>query len=166
MTDHSASKPAFIYVTYIASTPEKVWQALTDPEITPKYWFGYRVAANGKTGDAMTAISPKGKEAHRDVILESDPPRRLSYSWRPLYRGMRDERQSRVTFTIEPFKVQVRLTMVHDDFDEGSKVYEAIKGGWPAVLSSLKSFLETGHGLESTWSDEDRKRVAELEVDA
>jgi uncharacterized protein YndB with AHSA1/START domain len=159
------SKPSFVYVTYIASTPEKVWQALTDPDTTERYWFGFRVSALGKAGDPVTAVSPSGKEVHRDVLLESDPPRRLSYSWHPLYKGMDGERPSRVTFTIEPFKNQVRLTVVHDDFDEGSKVYESIKGGWPAVLSSLKSFLEIGRGLESSWSDEDKKRVAELEAD-
>lgn len=158
------SKPEFVYVIYIASTPEKVWQALTDPDVSEKYWFGYRIAAGGKVGDRMTAISPAGKKAHDDPILESDPPRRLSYSWHPLYKGMQDERPSRVTFMIEPFKSQVRLTVVHDDFDEGSKVYESIKGGWPAVLSSLKSFLESGRGLEPSWSEEDAKRVAELEA--
>lgn len=158
------SKPSFVYVIYIASTPEKVWQALTKPDITEQYWFGYRIAADGKAGDRMTAISPAGKRAHDDPILESDPPRRLSYSWRPLYKGMDGERPSRVTFTIEPLKNQVRLTMVHDDFDEGSKVFESIKGGWPAVLSSLKSLLESGRGLEPSWSEADQKRVAELEA--
>jgi uncharacterized protein YndB with AHSA1/START domain len=158
------SKPSFLYVLYIASTPEKVWQALTDPNMTEQYWFGYRISAHGKAGDPVTAVSPKGKEVHRDVLLESDPPRRLSYSWHPLYKEMQDERPSRVTFTIEPFKNQARLTIVHDDFEEGSKVYESIKGGWSAVLSSLKSFLESGRGLEPSWSEEDQKRVAELEA--
>ena len=163
MTD---SKPEFVYVTYIASTPEKVWEALTDANLTEQYWYGYRISAAGKVGDPVTAVSPRGKVVHRDVLIESDPQRRLSYSWHPLYKGMDGERPSRVTFTIEPLKNQVRLTVVHDEFDEGSKVYESIKGGWPAVLSSLKSFLETGHGLESSWSDEDKRRVAELEAGA
>ena len=100
------SKPSFVYVTYIASTPEKVWQALTDPDMTEKYWFGYRVSAGGKAGDPVIAVSPGGKEVHRDTLLESDPPRRLSYSWHPLYKGMDGERPSRVTFTLEPFKTR------------------------------------------------------------
>ncbi|HZD88945.1 MAG TPA: SRPBCC family protein [Pseudolabrys sp.] len=158
------SKPSFVYVTYIATTPERLWQALVDPDITEKYWYGYRVSAGGKAGDPVIAVSPKGKEVHRDVLIESDPPHRLSYSWHPLQNGLAHEKPSRVTFTIEPLKNQVRLTIVHDDFDEGSKVYEAITSGWPAILSSLKSYLETGRGLESSWTGDDTKRWTESEA--
>jgi uncharacterized protein YndB with AHSA1/START domain len=154
------SKPKFVYVIYIAASPEKVWQALTDPDITEKYWFGYRVAAAGRVGEHMTAIDPAGREAHRDPILESDPPRRLSYAWQPLYKDMQGERPSRVTFELAPFKGQTRLTMTHDEFDEGSRIFEMIRSGWPAVLSSMKSFLEIGHGLESSWDDEAARRAA------
>lgn len=157
------SKPKFVYVTYIAATPEQVWQALTDPDVTEKYWFGYRVAANGRVGDRMTAVSPAGKKAHDDPILESDPPRRLSYAWQPLYKEMEGERPSRVTFDLAPFKGQTRLTVVHDEFDEGSKIFGLISKGWPAVLSSLKSLLETGKGLEPSWGVEEQKRAAEME---
>jgi uncharacterized protein YndB with AHSA1/START domain len=101
----------------------------------------------------MTARDPAGKEVHRDVILESDPPRRLSYSWHPLYEEFKHERPSRVTIEIVPFKDQVRLTVVHDDFDEGSVVLEKISTGWPSVLSSLKSYLEAGRGLAApSWN--------------
>ncbi len=154
------SKPRFVYVTYIASTPAKVWEALTNPDISEKYWFGYRVTADGKAGDYMTAVSPAGKQAHRDPIIESDPPRRLVYGWKPLYKDMPNERPSRVTFELEPFKDQTRLTVTHDEFDEDSKIFEMIRKGWPAVLSSMKSFLETGRGLEPSWSEEERKRAA------
>jgi len=156
-----SDKPSFVYVMYIASTPEKVWQALTDPALTEKYWFGFRVAAGGKPGDHMTAVSPAGKEVHRDPILESDPPRRLSYAWQPLYKDLQGERPSRVTFELAPFKEQTRLTIVHDEFDDGSKIFGLISKGWPAVLSSLKSFLETGRGLQPTWDEEATKRAAE-----
>jgi uncharacterized protein YndB with AHSA1/START domain len=132
------SRPKFVYVTYIASTAEQVWQALTDPAITERYWYGFRVAASGRAGEHMTAIDPDGKEVHRDVILVSDPPRRLVYAWRPLYDEFKHERPSRVT---------------HDDFDEGSVVFEKITEGWPSVLSSLKSYLETGRALSTpVWS--------------
>lgn len=154
------SKPKFVYVTYIAASPEKVWEALTKPGISEKYWFGYRVAADGKVGDRMTAISPAGKKAHDDPILESNPPRRLSYAWKPLYKDMDGERSSRVSFELEAFKGQTRLTVVHDEFDEGSKIFGMINKGWPAVLSSLKSFLETGKGLEPSWDEEAQKRDA------
>jgi uncharacterized protein YndB with AHSA1/START domain len=155
------SKPKFVYVIYIASTAEKVWQALTDPEISRQYWFGFRVAANGKVGEHMTATDPKGKVVHRDPIIESDPPRRLVYAWHPLYDDLKHERPSRVTIELTPIKDQVRLTLVHDDFDDGSVVHEKISGGWPAVLSSLKSFLETGRGLEPGWREAEQKSAAE-----
>lgn len=150
------SKPKFVYVTFIRATPEKVWEALTRADLTEKYWFGYRVSAEGKPGDHMTAMSPAGQKAHDDPILESDPPRRLVYGWKPLYKDVPNERASRVTFELKPIKGQTRLTVTHDDFDEGSRIFEMISSGWPAVLSSLKSFLETGKGLEPIWVEEEK----------
>jgi uncharacterized protein YndB with AHSA1/START domain len=141
------SKPSFVYVTYIATTPEKLWQALTDPQFTEQYWFGFRVDAQGKAGDRMTALSPSGTRVHDDKILVSEPPRRLVYEWKSLYEEFKEERPSRVTFEIEPKKGQVKLTVIHDGFEAGSKMFPRISEGWPAVLSSLKSFLETGRGL-------------------
>lgn len=158
------SKPQFVYVTYIAAPPEKVWEALTKPDISEKYWFGYRVQADGKAGDRMTAFSPAGKQAHDDPIIESDPPRRLVYGWQPLYKEMAGERPSRVTFELEALKGQTRLTVTHDEFDEGSKIFGLISKGWPAVLSSLKSFLETGRGLAPTWDEEAAKRAVAAEA--
>src|SRR5580700_1773769 len=155
-----SDKPKFVYVIYIASTPEKVWQALTDPDQTEKYWFGFRVNAGGRAGALFIAKSPGGEDFDKGVILESDPPRRLSCTWRPQHDNDRHERPSRVTFDLAPLKNQVRLTIVHDDFDDGSKAFESISKGWPAVLSSLKSFLETGRALESSWSDADQSRCA------
>jgi uncharacterized protein YndB with AHSA1/START domain len=108
----------------------------------------------------MTAVSPAGQQVHRDPILESDPPRRLSYAWKPLYKDVPDEPASRVTFELTPFKDQTRLTVIHDEFDAGSKIFGMISKGWPAVLSSLKSYLETGHGLQPSWDDEVAKRAA------
>jgi uncharacterized protein YndB with AHSA1/START domain len=159
MTD----KPKFVYVTYIAAPREKVWEALTKPDISEKYWFGYRVAADGKSGDHMTAKSPDGKLSHRDPIFESDPPRRLVYGWKPLDK-LPDERASRVTFELVPFKGQTRLTVIHDEFDEGSRMFEMISKGWPAVLSSMKSFLEIGRGLEPSWDDEATRCAAKAQA--
>jgi uncharacterized protein YndB with AHSA1/START domain len=158
-----SEKPRFVYVTYIAAPLEKVWKALTRPDISEKYWFGYRVAADGKPGDHMTATSPAGKLSHRDPILESDPPRRLVYGWKPLDKEP-DERASRVTFELSPFKEQTRLTVIHDEFDDGSRIFEMISKGWPAVLSSMKSFLETGRGLEPSWDDEATRCAADAQA--
>ena len=155
------SKPTFVYVTYIAASPVRVWEALTRPEMSEKYWFGYRVTADGKAGERMTAVNPAGRLAHDDPIIESDPPRKLVYGWKPLYKDMPDERPSRVTFLLEPFKGQTRLTVTHDEFEEGSRIFGMISKGWPAVLSSLKSFLEMGRGLEPSWGEEERKRAGE-----
>ena len=155
------SKPKFVYVTYIRATPEKVWEALTKANLTEKYWFGYRVSAEGKPGDYMTAVNPAGRQAHHDPILESDPPRRLVYAWKPLYKDLPQEPPSRVSFELEPAKGQTRLIVTHDEFSEGSKIFEMISKGWPAVLSSLKSFLETGRGLEPSWNEEETKRAVQ-----
>jgi uncharacterized protein YndB with AHSA1/START domain len=154
-------KPKFVYVTYIAAPREKVWEALTKPDISEQYWFGYRVAAEGRPGDFMTATNPAGTLSHRDPIIESDPPRRLVYGWKPLEKDKPDERASRVTFELEPFKGQTRLTVIHDEFDEGSKIFGMISSGWPAVLSSLKTFLETGRPLDPSWKDSVQSCTAE-----
>jgi uncharacterized protein YndB with AHSA1/START domain len=156
-----SEKPKFVYVSYIAAPPEKVWEALTKPDISEKYWFGYRVAADGKPGDYMTATSPAGNLSHRDPIIESDPPRRLVYGWKALEKDKPDERPSRVTFELAPFKGHTRLTVIHDEFDDGSRIFEMISQGWPAVLSSLKSLLETGRGLDPSWSEAGQKHAAE-----
>ena len=155
------SKRVFVYVIYIAASPERVWEALTKADVSERFWFGYRVTADGKPGTRMTAIDPAGRQVHDDPIIESDPPRKLVYGWKSLYKDLPDERASRVTFLLEPLKDQTRLTVTHDDFDEGSRMFEMISKGWPAVLSSLKSFLETGRGLAATWGEEERRRAVE-----
>jgi uncharacterized protein YndB with AHSA1/START domain len=146
-----SNRPKFVYVTYIASSPEKVFEALTKPDLTEKYWFGFRVDATAKAGAIFTARSPGGENFDKGMILESDPPHRLAYTWHPQYDHVKHERPSRVTFDIEMIKGMVRLTVVHDDFEPGSTVFESISQGWPAVLSSLKSFLETGRTSDPAW---------------
>jgi uncharacterized protein YndB with AHSA1/START domain len=167
MTKQAASKPQFVYVTYIASTPEKIWEALTDAQLTEKYWFGFKLYSDWKVGSPFNFKRPDGKD-HFDkaIILESDPPRRLSYTWRPQEESVRHERPSRVTFELVQLENQVKLTVIHDDFEEASKVFEGISGGWPKVLSSLKSLLETGRALDLSGCDEDKKRIAAAEARA
>lgn len=141
-------KPEFVYTTYIKTTPEQLWHALTDTEFTLSYWFGCSLTSDWKAGSPMQ-MHLDGKVVNECVILESDPPRKLSYSWHSVYDpDLIKERPSRVTFVLEPAGASVKLTVTHEDFDEGSKTLPSISGGWPLVLSSLKSILETGKPLD------------------
>ena len=145
------SKPEFVYVIYIQSTPEKVFEALTDEKMSEQYWVGNRVVSDWKIG---APFALKLKREQKDVtgkVLEFDPPRRLAYSFRPAHAGMEAEPPSRVTFELEPQKDQVKLTIIHDNFEPGSKAFERVSRGWPLVLSSLKSYLETGKVLYASW---------------
>jgi len=141
-------KPKFVYVTYIRSTREKVFQALTDGDATRAYWFGYRIESDWTVGGPLRFYNPEGQLVHDDRLLAYDPPATLSYAWKPLQKGFEGETESRVTFTLEQAGDQVKLTMVHDEMMPGGKMLGAVSGGWPAVLSSLKSLLETGTALE------------------
>ncbi|MFL6839901.1 MAG: SRPBCC family protein [Bradyrhizobium sp.] len=141
------SKPRFVYVTYIETTPEKLWDALTSSEFTKQYWFGAEVRSDWKIGSHF-ALMLDGETTDSGAILESDPPRRLSYSFKhQKFEELRGEPISRVVFTLEPFGSLVRLTVLHDGFVEGGKYLGAVSNGWPAILSGLKSLLETGKVL-------------------
>ena len=138
------SKPVFVYVTYIASTPDKVFNALTSHEATGKFWFDNAATSSWKVG-APIEFHREGKLILQGKILENDPPRRLSYSFRPMHdEKFSGEQPSRVVFELEAQKDQVKLTVTHDDFAPNTKVFASISQGWPLVLSNLKSFLETG----------------------
>jgi uncharacterized protein YndB with AHSA1/START domain len=140
------SKPEFVYVTYIETTPEKLWEALTDSEFSRRYWFGTEVRSDWKVGSPFALVSD-GKATDTGEILEADRPRRLSYTFKhELYETMR-EPATKVVFTIEPYGGLVKLTVTHEGFVEGSKLLSAISTGWPAILSGLKSMLETGKPL-------------------
>ena len=141
------SKPEFVYVTYIETTPEKLWEALTDSAFTRQDWFGAEVRSDWKLGSPF-ALLLDGEVTDSGEILESDPPRRLSYSFKHhKFEELRSEPVSRVVFTIEPFGSLVRLTVLHDGFVEGGKYLGAVSNGWPAILSGLKSLLERGQEL-------------------
>ncbi len=147
----NASKPKFVYVTYIASTPEKVFAALTSHEATRKFWFGNAATSDWKEGSPI-AFHRDGKLIIQGTILENDPPRRLSYTFHSMHEPFNgSEKPSRVVFELEPQKDQVKLTVIHDDFVDDSKVFPAISNGWPLVLSSLKSYLETNRVLRAPW---------------
>jgi uncharacterized protein YndB with AHSA1/START domain len=141
------SKPEFVYTTYIETSAEKLWQALTDGDFTERYWFGHRAASDWKVGSAYTFTR---EDAHTidGKVLVSDPHKRLAYSWNSgCAEDAKSERTSRVTFDLEPRGKVIKLTVTHDELDEGGKTLRDISGGWPMVIASLKSLLETGHVL-------------------
>ncbi|NOJ44344.1 SRPBCC family protein [Bradyrhizobium australiense] len=141
------SKPEFVYVTYIETTPETLWEALTSSELSKRYWFGTEVNSDWKVGSPFALVTD-GKTTDTGKILEADRPRRLSYTFKhELYEIMREEPATKVTFTIEPYGNLVKLTVTHEGFVEGSKLVGAISSGWPAILSGLKTVLETGKPL-------------------
>ena len=141
------SKPEFVYTTYIETTAEKLWQALTDGDFTERYWFGHRVASDWKVGSPYS-IHQAGHDHHRGqgAGIGSAEAARLHLG-HPARRTTKRERTSRVTFDLEPRGKVIKLTVTHDNLDEGGKTLRDISGGWPMVIASLKSLLETGHAL-------------------
>ncbi len=140
-------KPEFVYVTYIETTPEKLWQALTSSEFSKRYWFNTELQSDFKVGSPFALVT-NGTPTDDGEILEADPPRRLSYTFRHVLNDdMRNERPTKVVFNIEPHGKLVKLTLTHEGFAEGSTLLDGISKGWPAILSSLKSLLETGTAL-------------------
>ena len=140
------SKPEFVYVTYIATTPEKLWEALTDSEFSNRYWFGTEVRSDWKVGSPFALVTD-GVTSDTGEILIADRPRQLAYTFRhERFEEMR-EPATKVVFTIEPHGEIVKLTVTHEGFAADSKLLGAVSNGWPAILSGLKSLLETGHAV-------------------
>ncbi|MFL6117420.1 MAG: ArsR/SmtB family transcription factor [Catenulispora sp.] len=154
--------PTFVYATYIRTTPQKLWQALTEPAFTRRYW-STEFITDWKAGSEMTwdnhGVMITDPE---QAVLESDPYSRLSYTWHTatpelakrfdwdddLLARLSAETRSKVTFTIEEESAQVvKLTVLHDGFQPGSVFAEMVSQGWPNVVASLKSLLETGEPL-------------------
>ncbi len=143
-------KSTFVYVIYIGAPPEKVWKALLDGEFTRQYW-GHENVSDWKPGSTW---EHRRDDAARTAVLvgevlEAHPPRRLVITWAEPQDRDRKSRHSRVTFEIEPLAEMVRLTVTHDELEAGSEMHRNISNGWPGVLSSLKSLLETGRALQT-----------------
>ena len=139
-------KPKLVYVTYIRTTPKKLWAAITQPEFTRQYWAGLANVSDWKVGSPWQHVT-KGDKPEVWVtgkVVECNPPKRLVLSWADP-DALADK--SRVTFEIEAIEDMVCLTVTHDKFKTGSSMVGKVSGGWPRVLSSMKSFLETGKGL-------------------
>lgn len=141
----------FVYVTYIRTTPEKLWQALIDPEFTRRYWCETWQDCAWTPGATWKAMIPDGRVADSGEVVSIDPPRRLVLSWRNEFRpDLHLEGHSQLTYELEPQGDAVKLTLIHEMPRPDSKLIQAVTNGWPAILASLKSLLETGEPLEAT----------------
>ena len=140
---------SFVYVTYIASTPEKVFEAITKPDLARRYW-GHENVSDWTPGSKWEHVRANDERTVELVgtVVETSPPTRLVITWANASQAADPDAYSRVTFDIEPYDDMVRLTVSHDELQAGSGMANGIQKGWPVVLSSLKSFLETGRGLD------------------
>ena len=155
------SAETFTYTNYIRATPERIWQALTDPSLTSQFWF-LTHSTDLAVGSTMTwHVAGVDIVDAEQLVLVFDEPRRLSFTWQTftpefgeavgddpeLLARMASEKRSIATFDLEPAGAQTKLTITHSGFDTGSAVLAGVTDGWPIVLSSLKSLLETGEAL-------------------
>lgn len=141
-------KPSSVYVIYIATTPERLWTALTDGEFTRQYWGGRRIQSDWNVGSPVHYVREDGRVDWQGEVLQADPPRLLSYTFHmQISDAHKRERPSRVTFELEPTGSVVKLTLTHDELDPDSVTFETTRYGWAAIMSSLKSLLETGRPL-------------------
>jgi uncharacterized protein YndB with AHSA1/START domain/DNA-binding transcriptional ArsR family regulator len=178
LEDHPMDKPSFVYTTYIHTTPERLWQALTEPAFTERYW-GIAFDSDWNPGSTMTlrqwglAIADP-----EQVVLEAEPYRRLAYTWHtfsPEWQEQAAERvgfpkaflervaaepRSKVAFEIDDLGEFVKLTVIHDGFEPGSKVLETVSQGWPHILANLKTLLETGATLSESQTSSDEAGAA------
>ena len=148
----------FVYAIFIRTTPEKLWEALTSGDFSEKYWFGFHIEVEQKAGGAVRIIPPKGMEEHGDhagSVLECVPGRKLVYTWNPKDKPELVKKRhglSRVTYELTPMGHQVKLRLIHEnllpeDIEKDPNTFHGVNNGWPAVLSSLKSLLETGEAM-------------------
>ncbi len=141
-----------VFEIYIRTTPERLWEAITDPEIRAKYNFGAGVSSDWKAGSRLElGVPAAGVQLGEGEVLEVDPPRRLVHTMTALWsEDVKSEGATRVTWDIEPIADSCRLTLTHDQLREGAN--EQLYGGWPMILSGLKTWLESGQLLTTPGS--------------
>lgn len=141
----------FVYATDIRTTPEELWRALIEPEFTRQYWFGTWKESDWAPGSPWRLMIPDGRVGHSGEVIEIEPGRRLVLSWRSEFQPeLHSEGYSRVTFELEPQGETVKLTVIHEIGLPDSKLIKTLSHGWPRLLASLKSLLETGESLAET----------------
>lgn len=142
-------KTSFIYVTYIAAPADKVFEAIIKPEIASRYW-GHENVSDWQAGSTWQHVRASTERTVELVgkVVEIVPPRRLVITWGAASQADQPDSHSRVSFDIEPYEDMVKLTVTHDQLEAGSGMDTGIRKGWPVVLSSMKSFLETGRALD------------------
>jgi uncharacterized protein YndB with AHSA1/START domain len=145
------AKSHFTYVTYIRTTPEKLWAALTQKEFSQRYWVETWIESTWAKGAPWKMMIPDGRVADAGEVLEIDRPKRLVISWRNEFQPhLREEGFSRATFELDAQGDMVKLTVTHEMDKPNSKLIAGVSGGWPMILASLKSLLETGESLAAT----------------
>jgi uncharacterized protein YndB with AHSA1/START domain len=142
------ARSTFVYVTYIRTTPDKLWFALTDAEFMKQYWFGMTCVCGWTKGSPWKLVASDGQVFDDGEIVESDPPRRLVIRWQHQNRPeLKAEGPSLCTMELEPTGNSVKLSITHSIESDPSKFIEAVSGGWPKIMSNLKSLLETGSSV-------------------
>ncbi len=149
----------FVYVTYIRTTPQKLWEALLKPEFTRQYWFGVTLESDWKVGSPWKMAYADGKVTDSGEVLESDPPKRLVLKWQNQFPEMKPEGFTRCTFDISEAGDQTKLQVVHEIDMDNSRTIAAVSNGWPMVLSGLKTLLETGTTLDIPARGESGRRA-------
>jgi len=145
------SESRFVYVIYIRTTPAKLWQALIDPEFTRQYWVETWQDCEWKPGASWRLMIPDGRVADAGEVLEIEPERRLVLAWRNEFKPeLKAEGFSRLTYELEKLDESVKLTVIHEMDKPDSQLIAGVSSGWPNILSSLKSLLETGQSLVET----------------
>ena len=140
------SKPDFVYVTYIRTTIDKLWEALTKPEFTRQYWFGIEQRSDWTKGASWQLVAQDGRVFDSGEIVEIEPKRRVVIAWHhQVYDEMRAEGPGQATYELEPVGEAVKLTITHSG---GPKLIAGVSRGWPSILAGLKSLLETGRALD------------------
>jgi len=151
MAKSKTATSSFVYVIYIRTTPQKLWAALTQPEFIQQYWFGINIETDWQVGSEWKFVDGDGHTPHGGKVVEFDPPRRMVLKWSEHWPEMAGEPPARCVIELEPHGGAVRLTITHTSEQADSRLIKAVSGGWPSILSNLKSLLETGKVAMSDW---------------